>query len=229
MRAPISVVIPTLNAQSALETTLGPVYEGVQAGLLHELILSDGGSTDDTAKIADAAGAVWVTGSPSRGGQIARGIAAAQADWVLILHADTILPKGWAGMCHSHMTRGQAGYFDLRFDHRGVMARIVARWVWFRSRKLGLPYGDQALFVSREMLQDIGGYPDLPLMEDVTIAKRLTGKLVPLGGYVVTSAEKYRKRGWLTQGARNLRLLVKFLRGADPQQLYDDYYTPPKG
>ena len=109
MRAPISVVIPTLNAQSALETTLGPVYEGVQAGLLHELILSDGGSTDDTAKIADAAGAVWVTGSPSRGGQIARGIAAAQADWILILHADTILPVGWAGMCHAHMTRGQAG------------------------------------------------------------------------------------------------------------------------
>lgn len=224
MPAPISVVIPTLNAQDALGQSLPALVEGLNAGLIRDLIISDAGSTDYTHKISDEVGAVWVVGAPSRGGQIARGIAMAKGDWILVLHADTVLPVGWAEACADHMQKYQAGYFDLRFDQRGVMPWLVSRWVWLRSRWLTLPYGDQALLISRATLDDIGGYPDLPLMEDVALARRLRALLRPIGMTVTTSAEKYRRRGWLRQGTRNLSMLVRFLAGADPKKLYNRYY-----
>lgn len=224
MPAPISVVIPTLNAQDALSNSLPALIEGLNAGLIRDLIISDAGSTDYTHKIADEVGAVWVVGAPSRGGQIVRGIAMAKGEWVLVLHADTVLPVGWAEACAEHMQKHQAGYFDLRFDQRGVMPRLVAGWVWLRSRWLKLPYGDQAILMSRAMLEGIGGYPDLPLMEDVALARRLRGALLPIGMTVTTSAEKYRRRGWVRQGTRNLSMLMRFLAGADPEKLYSRYY-----
>ncbi|MEM8580644.1 MAG: glycosyltransferase, partial [Pseudomonadota bacterium] len=91
MPAPLSIVIPVLDAAAGLEKSLPALGEGLEAGLISELILSDGGSSDATAQIASDAGAVWVAGAPGRGGQIARGIAVAKSPWVLVLHADTIL------------------------------------------------------------------------------------------------------------------------------------------
>lgn len=224
MTAPVSVIIPTFNSAAVLGKTLEPLFSGLHQGLICELILTDGGSQDDTAQIAHDLGAVWVAGPPSRGGQISRAVDVAQGEWVLILHSDTQLPRHWVDLCLAHMDSPDAGYFDLSFDQAGLAARWTAAWANMRSRIFGLPYGDQALFVRKSLLGAVGGYPDIPLMEDVALAKRLSGRLRPLRGAVITRADKYQNRGWARQGARNITMLLRYLCGADPQRLFDRYY-----
>lgn len=220
MPAPISVVVPTLNAGAGLGPTLAALMEGVDAGLIAELIVSDGGSTDETLKLADGWGANIVKGPPSRGGQLRRGCGVARAEWFLIVHADTVLSVGWSEAVSAHLGQRYAGYFKLRFDRGG---RAVAAWANLRSRFLGLPYGDQGLLIRRDLYTRVGGYEDIPLMEDVALARALDGKLVRLDATAVTSAEKYRRHGWLRRGARNLWTLIRYLAGIDPEVLAAAY------
>lgn len=223
MRAPISIVIPTLNAAAELAPCLAALTEGLQAGLIRELIVSDGGSADGTQALAEAAGAVVVSGAPGRGAQVARGVAAAGGAWLLILHADTRLAPGWTAVVAAHLAGPErAGWFRLRFRGGGVPGRIVAGWANLRSR-LGLPYGDQGLLVPAALLAQLGGYPALPLMEDVAVARRLRGQMRPLDGVAETSAARYLAEGWLRRGARNLWLLARYLAGADPERLAREY------
>src|SRR6056297_1179876 len=140
MRAGLSVIIPALEAGQALPACLAALFEGVREGLVREVIVSDGGSRDETRMIAGEAGAVFVTGPPSRGGQLRRGVAAAGGRWLLVLHADTVLPEGWAGAVRARMDTGGAAAFRLRFDAGGPAARLVAGWANLRTRVFGLPY-----------------------------------------------------------------------------------------
>lgn len=220
MPAPISVVMPTLNAAPHLSATLAALMEGVEAGLIAELIVSDGGSSDQTLEIADAWGAEIVTGPPSRGGQLRRGCATARGVWLLILHADTQLAPGWAGAVAAHLNAATAAYFRLRFDKGG---RFVASWANARARLFGLPYGDQGLLVRQSHYCAAGGYPDIPLMEDVALVRALRGQLVPLEAFAITSAARYRQQGWVRRGARNLWTLTRYLAGADPGRLAEQY------
>ncbi|QFT59197.1 PGL/p-HBAD biosynthesis glycosyltransferase [Sulfitobacter sp. THAF37] len=223
MRAPISVIIPTLDAADVLPGCLSALMEGLEAGLIRELIVSDGGSSDATGALGQAWGAQVLHGDATRGGQLRRGCAAAQGDWLLILHADTRLQPGWSGRMRDHlMADNRAGWCRLKFDGGGVPARLVSGWANLRSR-LGLPYGDQGLLLSRELYDAAGGYPDIPLMEDVAIARALRGRLTGIDVTAVTSAEKYRQRGWLRQGARNLWTLLRYRAGADPARLARSY------
>ncbi|GGH53095.1 glycosyltransferase [Frigidibacter albus] len=223
MRAPISIVIPTLNAAAELGPCLAALTEGLQAGLIRELIVSDGGSGDGTLALAEAAGALVVSGAPGRGTQVARGVAAAGGAWLLILHADTRLAPGWSGAVAAHIAGPErAGWFRLRFRGGGAAGRIVAGWANLRSR-LGLPYGDQGLLVPAALLARVGGYPALPLMEDVAVARRLRGQMAPLASVAETSAARYLAEGWLRRGARNLWLLARYLAGADPARLAREY------
>lgn len=224
MTAPVSVIIPTFNSAATLGKTLEPLFAGLHQGVIRELILTDGGSQDDTAQIAQDLGAVWITGAPSRGGQISRAVDVAQGEWLLILHGDTQLPSDWVEPVIRHMARGGAGYFNLSFDQRGLGAAWTAKWANLRARVFGLPYGDQGLFIRKDLLDSLGGYPNIPLMEDVAMARLLKGQLRPIGVSVVTSADKYRRRGWIRQGARNLALLARYLAGANPHDLYNQYY-----
>lgn len=225
MRAAITVLIPTLDAARALPGCCAALVEGLQAGLIRELIVSDGGSGDATAAIAAEVGAEVITGPASRGGQLARGAAAASGEWLLVLHADTQLAPGWAGAVTRHLGAqpGRAGYFRLAFDRGGAMARLVAGWANLRARLFGLPYGDQGLLVPMALYREVGGYPDLPLMEDVALARRLRGRLDRLDGTAVTSAERYVRQGWLRRGGRNIWLLLRYLAGADPVALARAY------
>ena len=220
MAAPISVVIPTLNAATALPGCVASLMEGVEAGILREVVISDGGSTDATKAIAGGIGARLVTGPASRGGQLRRGCAAAQGPWILLLHADTQLAPGWAEAARAHMLTGQAGWGTLRFDRGGA---FVAGWANWRSRSLGLPYGDQSLLLPHSLLNEVGGVPDLPLMEDVALARALKGQLAPAGFTAVTSAEKYRTQGWVRRGARNLWTLARYFTGTSPDELAKAY------
>jgi hypothetical protein len=226
MRAPVSIVIPTLDAADDLPPTLAALGEGLEAGLIRELIISDGGSRDATRAIAEAAGAVWVEGPPGRGGQLARGAATAGGEWLLFLHADTQLAPGWTQAAVAHMRHhaGKAGWFRLRFRARGPAPRIVAGWANLRSRLFGLPYGDQGLLISRALYGSVGGFPAIPLMEDVALARTLgRGRLRALDAEALTSAARYEAEGWLRRGARNLSTLLSFLLGTDAESLARRY------
>jgi len=223
MRAQVSVIIPTLNAEPVLGACLTALMEGLEQGIIRELIVSDGGSKDATGAAAQAWGATVLHGPPSRGGQLRRGVAAAQGDWLLVIHADTVLARGWSDAVRAHLLRKDtAGWFPLGFDQRGMAARLVAGWANLRSA-LGLPYGDQGLLIHRELYEAAGGYPDQPLMEDVAIARALRGQLCKLDGLAVTSAAKYRTEGWLRRGARNLWTLIRYAMGAKPETLAQSY------
>jgi rSAM/selenodomain-associated transferase 2 len=222
MRAPISVIIPTLNAQEHLGGCLAALMPGLEAGLIRELIVSDGGSSDATVEVAKAWGAEVVEGAPSRGAQLARGCQAAQGQWLLILHADTCLSEGWVGPVVNHLKSNKAGWFRLAFFEGGLAGRIVAGWANLRSR-CGLPYGDQGLLLPAALYARVGGYPNQPLMEDVALARALKGHLIQIDARAVTSAARYKKQGWLRRGARNLWTVIQYFGGASPHHLADSY------
>jgi rSAM/selenodomain-associated transferase 2 len=225
MPAPLTVVIPTLDAAEVLPATAEALLEGVTSGLVAALVLSDGGSADATREIAKELGALWVEGPPGRGGQIALGVEAAGSDWVLILHADTQLSPGWHAAARRHMTGypDKAGWFLLRFRAPGLAPRLVETGANLRARLLGLPWGDQGLLVRKAVLAEVGGVPDLPLMEDVALARRLRRRLRPLEARALTSADRYQRNGWVAQVARNLLRLARYASGADPARLAARY------
>ncbi len=225
VRAPLSIIVPTLNSGDELPSTLDSLGVGLEAGLVRELVVSDGGSEDSTRFIADSAGAILVTGPASRGGQLKRGAAAAGGEWLLFLHADTWLDDCWPDTITAHMRRfpDSAGYFHLAFRSSGLAPRLVAGWANIRSRGFGLPYGDQGLLVSRELYREIGGFTDIPLMEDIALARALRGRLRALPTTARTSAERYLQRGWFRRGSRNLGILIQYLLGADPERLSRTY------
>ncbi len=224
MSAQLSIVIPTLNAEQELPACLASLIEGLTAGVIKELIVTDGGSTDATEVIADEAGAVLVTGPASRGGQLRRGAKRAKGEWLLVLHADTVLEPGWSAVVGDHINNSNgAAYFQLQFRVRGLMPSWVAGWANLRSRLFSLPYGDQGLLVTRAEYEDIGGYRDIPLMEDVALTRALARPLTGLQVTATTSAERYVRAGWLRRGARNLWTLLRYLSGTDPKVLAASY------
>lgn len=225
MRAPVSIVIPTLDAARQLPSTLASLSEGLEAGLIRELVVSDGGSNDGTRAIADAAGAIFVAGEAGRGGQLRRGAAEAQGEWLLFLHADTHLGEGWSTAVFDHLRDhpGKAGHFRLAFRASGPAPRVVSGWANLRSRAFGLPYGDQGLLISRRLYQEVKGHPDIALMEDVALARALSGRMTTLNATAWTSAERYQRQGWLRRGGRNILTLARYLMGTDPDKLARAY------
>jgi rSAM/selenodomain-associated transferase 2 len=211
----LSVVIPALNAAATL-----PACIGALARLPGEVVVVDGGSTDGTAELAARLGALVVRAPRGRGRQIAAGVAAARGEWLLLLHADTVLAPGWAAAAYPHMARdpSRAAYFRFTLDGPERQARRLERMVAWRCRRFGLPYGDQGLLVARALLEEVGGVRDLPLMEDVDLVRRIgRARLVPLPADAVTSAAKWRRDGWTTRSARNLACLSLYFLGVPPR------------
>ena len=224
MPAPISIIIPTLNSETDLYETLGSLFEGIENELIRELIISDGGSTDKTKSIAHEVGAVLIEGSCGRGLQISRGVDKSRGDWILILHADTSLSLDWSINLLQKIDRNFAYHFKLKFKSKSLFARILEYWVQIRSKFLGLPYGDQGLLIHRDLLNTLGGFPKIPLMEDIALARKLKSETKSLDILAYTSAEKYHKNGWFRQSVLNFFLLIQYLLGKDPNQLFKVYY-----
>lgn len=225
MPAEITVIVPTLNAERSLPACLSALMEGLMAGLIRELIVTDGGSDDNTLAVAREAGARIVTGPASRGGQLRRGAAAAAGRWLLVLHADTVLEPGWSSVAADHIEKGglAPAAFRLSFRARGLRPAWVAGWANLRSRAFGLPYGDQGLLVPRAAYERAGGFPDIPLMEDVALVRALPRRPVLLPAVAATGAERYIAGGWFRRGGRNLWTLTRYLTGADPERLARGY------
>lgn len=224
MPAPISIIIPTLNSETDLYETLGSLFEGIENNLIRELIISDGGSNDKTKSIAYGVGAILIEGPCSRGLQIRKGVDKSRGDWILILHADTSLSLDWSVDLLQKIDRNFAYHFKLKFKSKSPFARILECWAQMRSNFLGLPYGDQGLLIHRDLLNTTEGFPKIPLMEDIALARQLKGKIKPLDIVAKTSAEKYHKNGWLRQSVLNFFLLIQYLSGKDPHQLFRVYY-----
>lgn len=194
-------------------------------GLLAEVIFADGGSSDDTEQIAVEVGATFLSTPIGRGNQMAAAARVARGDWLLFLHSDSVLGRDWQDTVIRHLSNPkQAAFFKLRFDEATFPARTVAGWANFRSRWLGLPYGDQGLLISKRLYKRIGGHPEIPLMEDVAVAKKLRGKLTNLPAFIETSADKYRQDGWLKRSIMNFGLLARYLTGTDPSKLAAKYH-----
>ena len=226
MPAPLSVIIPTLNAAGDLPLCLESLLPGLEAGLIREVIISDGGSADATHAIAGSAGARTVEGEPGRGKQLRAGAAAARGEWLLFLHADTALSRDWPERAGAHMDSrpGMAAAFRLKYRSDAREARWLEARANRRARWLGLPYGDQGLLVSRKLYDEIGGYADVPLMEDVMIVRAITKqRLVILDAEARTSAAKYERDGWRRRAWQNAWLLTRFLMGAKPDALAKTY------
>lgn len=224
MTATLSIIVPTLDAEKHLPRCLESLIEGLTSGLIRDLVITDGGSTDSTAEMADAAGATLVTGPASRGGQLRRGVAAARGDWVLVLHADTILSHGWSQAVIDHIRdEGGPAYFRLAYRESGLMPALVAGWANLRAGAFSLPYGDQGLLMRRTDYDGAGGYPDQPLMEDVALVRALPRPLTRLDAQAITSADRYLRDGWIRRGGRNLWTLLRYRLGTDPERLAADY------
>jgi rSAM/selenodomain-associated transferase 2 len=206
-----------LNAGSTLANTLATL----QGEPSIRIAVCDGGSIDDTVAIARQAGATVVTAPAGRGGQLAAGASVGDASWILFLHADTVLGAGWGNAIRAFTSRrtniGKAGYFRLRFASADPRARRVERLAAWRSRSLGLPYGDQGLLIARSLYEYLDGFKSLPLMEDVELIRRVGRKnLVPLDAEAITSAARYERDGWVMRPLRNLSCLALFFAGVSP-------------
>jgi rSAM/selenodomain-associated transferase 2 len=225
MTAPFSIIIPSLNAAGELPATLNALLPGLERGMIAEVIISDGGSTDRTLELADEAGAEVVTGAPGRGGQLRRGAVVAKADWLLVLHADTHLPPNWPGALGTHIAGStDAAVFRLSFRDADCRGRFTAWFANQRTRLFDLPYGDQGLLISRTLYDQIEGYPDQPLMEDVEIAKALKGRIILLDEAVTTSPDRYQRDGWMKRGIANLWTLLRYRMGVPAVDLAKRYH-----
>jgi len=208
----LSIVIPTLNAAATLPATLACLGERSADS---EIVVSDGFSSDRTLAVAQEAGVRVVESPRGRGMQLAAGAAGARGDWLLFLHADTRLAPGWAvaaeRFCSASASR--AAYFRFTLDDDTSAARRLERLVAWRCRRLGLPYGDQGLLISRTLYRDVGGFHALPLMEDVDLVRRLgRDRLVGLDHPAITSAARYRD-GYVGRSLRNLACLSLYFAG----------------
>jgi len=197
----LSVIIPTLNEEDGLASTIESVGQDGDV----EIIVSDGGSNDDTVKVAEACGATVVRGARGRGPQLITGVNAASphARDLLFLHADTRLPADYRNQIATLLAERDviAGAFCLAFVHPSPSLRLIAWGANLRSRWRDLPYGDQALFMRRDDYIRLGGFRPLAVMEDYEFVHRLrrAGRIRVSKLAVMTSARKYRSYGpWRT-------------------------------
>ncbi len=224
MPAPVSVIIPTLNSCPTIAPTLACLRQGRAASLVCEVILADGGSSDGIERIAKDVGARLVSAPEGRGGQLHAGAKAAKGRWLLFIHADTVLSPNWVSLMQAHITHSpKAAYCRLAFDQNGLAPGIIAASANLRAAVFGLPYGDQTLLISKALYEKSGGFPDIPLMEDVALVGQLRGQLRALPITATTGSDRYIKDGWFTRSCKNLGTLARYFLGVSPEKLAKRY------
>jgi rSAM/selenodomain-associated transferase 2 len=225
----ITVIIPTLNAADTLPAVLGALVPAAVDGLVTTVVVADGGSGDLTLEIADAAGATIVSAPRGRGSQLRAGAAAARGEWLAFLHGDTVPEPGFeaelAAFCrgtgrYTGLPAERAAAFGFALDDGGLRAELVVLAVRARCALLGLAYGDQGLVIPRAFYDRIGGFSDLPLMEDVDLVRRIgRGRLHVLAAKATTSAERYRRSGYVRRIARNFVCLTLYFLGVPARRI----------
>lgn len=221
----LSVIVPVLNEAAVLPAVLAHLRTLEPAP---ECIVVDGGSTDGTWDVLQPDTHVRALHArQGRATQLNAGAAIASGDWLLFLHADTHFSQACYDAWRAEAEAGAAawGWFDVRFDEPRLAYRLYAWAVSRRARLWGSPTGDQAVFVRRELFDAAGGFPDVPLMEDVALARALRqcGRGRPVRVPVVTSARRWRRRGLLRTILSMWLLKLQYLAGRDPHTLARTY------
>ncbi|MBD2438292.1 TIGR04283 family arsenosugar biosynthesis glycosyltransferase [Nostoc sp. FACHB-110] len=222
-QTPISIIIPTLNEAGNISGAIA----STQTSANIEIIVVDGGSSDDTIAIAQSMGVKVISSSPGRAVQMNAGAAVASGEILLFLHADTRLSVGFDGQIRQVLsqTTTVAGAFDLQIDASNFSLRLVEWGVKWRSRFFQMPYGDQAIFVTKKIFQQIGGFPELPIMEDFELMQRLksTGRIVIINTPVITSPRRWLQKGVLQTTLLNQIVVIAYLLGVSPQRIRSWY------
>ncbi|HEX8692389.1 MAG TPA: TIGR04283 family arsenosugar biosynthesis glycosyltransferase [Longimicrobium sp.] len=221
----LSIVVPALDEAEGIVETLAAL--GPLRARGHEVIVVDGGSADATAELARPLADRVLAAERGRARQQNAGAAAAAGDVLLFLHADTHLPPGADSLVLGGLERTGRGWgrFDVRLTGRHPVLRVVERMIGLRSRLSGIATGDQAVFVRRDWFRRAGGFPDLPLMEDVALSRALKrlGPPLCLRETVVTSSRRWERRGVFRTMLLMWRLRWSYWRGADPAVLAERY------
>ncbi|MFM9849584.1 MAG: glycosyltransferase [Hyphomicrobiaceae bacterium] len=212
----LTVIIPTLNSESGLAACLTALITPTVEGIVREVVVVDGGSSDRTGEIIDQAGATLIRSVSGRGRQLAAGADQARMPWLLFLRPDTILEPGWEREASTFMERVDSGArpaaaaaFRFALDDPGVWPRLIEFGVAARCALVRMPYGNQGLLIPRRLYRQIGGYKPLSLMEDVDFMRRVGWRrTVILRARAISSAEHARRDGDLRNGLRNLSCLA---------------------
>jgi rSAM/selenodomain-associated transferase 2 len=224
MIAKLSIILPVLNEAATLAARLQALqYLRSEC----ELILVDGGSQDKSPAISAALVDSVLVSARGRAWQMNAGAEAASGDILLFLHADTRLPDDALTLIQQAVANGfQWGRFDVAFDDAGFAFKLIAFFMNRRSRWTGIATGDQALFMTRQAYQEVGGFPDIALMEDIAISKRLKGLGKPccLDSRVVTAARRWQQKGIVGTILLMWYLRLAYFFGASPARLAVLYY-----
>ena len=220
----LAIVIPVLDEAPRIGDLLREMQPLRQAGV--ELVVADGGSRDGTPQIATVFADAVIDAPRGRGPQMNAGARASHSDVLLFLHADTVLPPNALDAVMTAIDAGAHwGRFDVRIDGRHPLLRVVERMMNWRSRLSGIATGDQAIFVRRELFERVGGFPDLPLMEDIRLSALLKRVAAPacLAEKVATSARRWEQHGVLRTILLMWWLRAAFFCGTDPARLARQY------
>ena len=222
----ISIIIPVLNEAKTIQTTLLALERTPDL----EIIGVDGGSEDNTLELAKKCGVMVIScDRPGRAKQMNAGVAISSGEILVFLHADTRLPREYAQMIRDTLARPQtiAGAFTLKIEGQMRSLRWVEKMVNWRSHFCSLPYGDQALFLKTRTFQELGGFPEIPLMEDFEFVRKLrkAGRIGIVSYPVLTSGRRWQKLGVFKTTAINQAIILGYFLGVSPARLAQWYRT----
>jgi rSAM/selenodomain-associated transferase 2 len=221
----ISVIIPVLNEDSRVSASITKAW---RCGA-DEVVVVDGGSTDRTVEIAESEDCIVVNSPPGRGVQLNAGARRCSGDVLLFLHVDNWMESGAVDQIRSAMLTPNCigGGFHQKIDNPKTVFRLIEMGNFLRAKYQRLIYGDQGLFVRRSEFEAVGGFPEIPLMEDFQFSQTLfrrSQKPVLLAGPIHVSPRRWEKNGVVKQTISNWKIAYAYRRGASPEELYRRYY-----
>jgi rSAM/selenodomain-associated transferase 2 len=219
----VSIIVPVLDEARAIEAALAPLQAWRAAGA--EVVVVDGGSRDATRALAAPFADRVLTAERGRAAQMTAGAVASTGDVLLFLHADSVLPADAMAAVVAGAALAEWGRFDVAIEGADPLLALVALMMNLRSRLTGIATGDQAIFVARAAFEAAGGFPAIPLMEDVALSKALRRRSRPvcLRERVLTSGRRWERRGTLRTILLMWRLRLAYALGADPHRLARRY------
>jgi rSAM/selenodomain-associated transferase 2 len=226
-RTKFSIVIPALHESDRINSLIENI-EGLTGDGGHEVIVVDGSPAKDTIRAIVNENIINLVSPKGRARQMNAGASIAKGEILIFLHADTELPCNALKSINSAMAQGRyvGGAFELGIDSRKIEFKILARWASLRCRLTRIPYGDQAIFIERDYFNALGGYRDVPLMEDIELMRRIKRrgeKICIVAEQVKTSPRRWEDEGFIYVNVRNAILFFSYMLGVSPEKLVSFY------